>query len=265
MTAFPTPSTPFPNALLDHVMPTLRDTEWRLLCVVVRQTLGWSSGGNGRRKQRDWLSHRQLTRRTGRASGAISKAIDALVRSAYIEVTDEEGCQLLSPAERRRSNARLHYRLGPRLWSQIDPAPPVTADSMAQPAMPIAETPKHKATTTKPTYYKREPIGCADDVEKPVDNPAETPRLPQSEPDVRRALATYRALFMERSTRHEPPPIHWGRDGKRIRALLALYGSDRVVELLEAFFRCDDEWIRRSGYSLGAFEAAVPRMLMRLP
>ena len=27
--------TPFPNKLIDEVMPTLRDTEWRVLCVIL--------------------------------------------------------------------------------------------------------------------------------------------------------------------------------------------------------------------------------------
>jgi len=30
-----TNTTPFPNYLLNEVMPTLKDTEWRLLCVIV--------------------------------------------------------------------------------------------------------------------------------------------------------------------------------------------------------------------------------------
>ncbi len=63
-------TTPFPNHLLDNAMPRLRDTEWRLLCVLVRQTLGWQNKSEGGRKQRDWLTQAQLKKRTGRDSAA---------------------------------------------------------------------------------------------------------------------------------------------------------------------------------------------------
>ena len=53
--AFPARSTPFPSHLLDDAMPLLSDTEWRVLCVVVRQTLGWEDGQGGRKRE-DWLT-----------------------------------------------------------------------------------------------------------------------------------------------------------------------------------------------------------------
>jgi hypothetical protein len=106
-------TTPFPNFLLDGVMPTLRDTEWRVLCVVVRQTRGWRDPQTGRRKQSDWLTHRQLQRRTGRASAAVCRAIDSLVHLELIEVRDELGKMLPTADDRRRSGRRLYYRLHP--------------------------------------------------------------------------------------------------------------------------------------------------------
>ena len=78
------PFTAIPNVLIDEVMPTLKDTEWRLLCVIARQTLGWVDK-NGKRKQRDWMSQSQLIARTGRNSAALSTALDVLVRENLIE------------------------------------------------------------------------------------------------------------------------------------------------------------------------------------
>ena len=40
-----TPFAAFPCVLIDRLMPTLKDTEWRLICVIVRQTVGWGAGG----------------------------------------------------------------------------------------------------------------------------------------------------------------------------------------------------------------------------
>lgn len=101
-------------------MPDLSGTEWRLLCVVVRQTLGWQQGGNpAARKSRDWLTHRQLKARTGRASAAVSQAIDRLVRKNLIQVQNAEGQLLLTPQERRRCQGRLFFSLTPNLVRQI--------------------------------------------------------------------------------------------------------------------------------------------------
>lgn len=117
---FPAGSTPFPNLLIDRVMPELSDTEWRLLCVVCRQTLGFvSPDGTGNRRARDWLTHRQLKARTGRASEAVSRALDGLVRKDLIRVTGLDGRPLPTPAERRRCQGTLFFGLSPRLLRQI--------------------------------------------------------------------------------------------------------------------------------------------------
>jgi len=114
-------------------MPRLRDTELRVLLVVLRQTWGWKADGwrshggesgntdTGNRqatndkkptKRRDWLSHRQLCRRTGRGSEAVSGAVASLTASGLIIVEDASGRPLRTPEERRRCLGRLYYRPG---------------------------------------------------------------------------------------------------------------------------------------------------------
>lgn len=103
-------TTPFPDWLLDRVMPRLRDVEWRLICVLVRQTLGWRAS-DGNTKQSDWLSHSQLRRRTGRSSSAISPAIEFLCRNRLVEIDDGQGRPLATASERRRHRGPLFFRL----------------------------------------------------------------------------------------------------------------------------------------------------------
>lgn len=103
-------TTPFPDWLLDKLMSRLRDVEWRLICVLVRQTLGWQTG-DGKFKQSDWLSHSQLRRRTGRSSSAISPAIDFLCRNRLVEIDDGQGNPLPRAYERRRHRGPLFFRL----------------------------------------------------------------------------------------------------------------------------------------------------------
>lgn len=97
-----------PAAVIDTILPQLKDTELRVLLIVLRQT--W-----GRNKEVDWLSHTQLKARTGRASEAVSGALDALVQRGLVTVRDERGAFLSDAVQRRRSRARLYLCPGPAL------------------------------------------------------------------------------------------------------------------------------------------------------
>lgn len=134
---------PVPICLVDAVMPRLKDTEWRVLMVVLRQTAGRQAepartvqGQQAGKlptkskqpptKRRDWLSHSQLCRRTGRGSGAVSAAIASLTASGLIIVEDAAGMALATPEERRRCLSRLYFRPGDKLTVPVEnkSAPP---------------------------------------------------------------------------------------------------------------------------------------------
>jgi len=126
---------PVPVRLVDAVMPGLRDTELRVLLVVLRQTWGWRADGqagggahNAAHKRRDWLSHRQLCRRTGRGSDAVSGAVGSLTASGLIVVEDAGGRPLATPEERRRCLGRLYFRPG-EVWTEEGVEMWKTADS----------------------------------------------------------------------------------------------------------------------------------------
>ena len=113
-----------PTRLTDALMPALRDTELRVLLVVLRATWGWRAAPDApATRRREWLSHALLCRRTGRGSEAVSGAVDALVRSGLLAVEDSAGRPLTTPAERRRYLGRLYYRAGDALVAARDPEP----------------------------------------------------------------------------------------------------------------------------------------------
>ena len=110
---------PIPNRLFDEVLPELTDTELRVLLIVMRSTLGWREGsddGTWRFKRRDWITHRQLIRRTGRSSASVSSAIQSLIDASLIVVEDASGKQLMSALERRVTIGKLYYGLGVDMW-----------------------------------------------------------------------------------------------------------------------------------------------------
>jgi hypothetical protein len=264
MTPYPTHSTPFPNALLDQVMPTLKDTEFRLLCVIVRATLGWRDPKSGQRKRVAWLSHSQIKARTGRSSEAVSHAIDVLVTRGYVIVTSEHGGVLHTAAERRRCSGGLFFEVPHSLWEEAGSEGTPTEQASPKSEVGTRKSEIRNPKTTKETENKNPPSGGRVTKppigENPVENSKRTPIQPAN--DVLRFLEAYRTLFQQKSTRGEPPPIHWARDGQTVKRLLSTYPYERLQDLLIHFFACEDAWIKRRGYSLAAFERWIPQRLV---
>lgn len=85
-------TTQTPNIIFNGLMKEMSDTELRVVLIVTRATLGWiMDREKGMRKEEDWISHSQLKHKTGRESGAISKAIDRCIQKGWIEARDHSG------------------------------------------------------------------------------------------------------------------------------------------------------------------------------
>lgn len=115
-----------PVLFIDELMPQLKDTELRTLLAVVRQIRV-----TGMEASYTWLVHAELCRRTGRASAAVSGAVDSLARRGLLEVTDERGRALRTPSERRSADGRRLYRLGSR-FAELTIAKAKTIDYTTQ-------------------------------------------------------------------------------------------------------------------------------------
>lgn len=242
-------TTPFPNRLLDEVMPALKDTEWRLLCVVVRQTLGWTDG-TGRRKEQDWLTHSQLKARTNRASAAVSQGVEGLVRRGLIEVRNEAGELLLTPQERRRARGQLFYRLPPR---RLTTTSVTTMESEAA----FSQSGLRKAKTTKETgtkNYLENPLSFSES-ERFVSVAEDVFGIAQDvlpdDPAIAAFVERYRELY-RRHLEREAPAVYEG-DYRLLSHRLEKYGAGELERLLPAFFISDFGYVRRRDYSLRSF------------
>ncbi len=100
----PSPETPWmktPLVLMDHLMPTLKDTELRLLLVLLRR-----SQSRYRRTDRPMIiPYRQLMNATGRRSEAISKAIASLSRRGLIHRHRAQVQRVLNKPNKHASNS----------------------------------------------------------------------------------------------------------------------------------------------------------------
>lgn len=116
----PNSTTSVPNIFFDVHLRELKQAELKVLLVVTRQTNGWKDGrGKFGRKEIDWIAGSQLQQKTGCSKRAISNATDILVRKKLIEVLDEKGYVLNSPAK-RQGKFKLFYRLSDDVYKPVE-------------------------------------------------------------------------------------------------------------------------------------------------
>ncbi len=171
--------------VVDDLLPSLKDTELRLLLVVLRQTLL-------RNKRFDWLASRQLKERTGRASEAVSAAIDALVTRGLLEVRNEQGRLLSTPQQRRREQGRLFFRLGPALLGVAPVASVASEDRLMDTARDVFDFPKTTGSTYKENCRLRKPntqVPPAPVAGTPELSAAQRARIEQEKERIRQRLA----------------------------------------------------------------------------
>lgn len=135
-------TTQVPNILFDYWVKELKDTELRILLLVIRQTLGWiEDKRTGRRKERDWISQKKIMAKTGRSTKSIADAIDELVNKNLIDVFDGEDNILKTKEE--RSGRKCYYRLNTSLLfspTSLKSKPESSLESKHYKRNPIKET-----------------------------------------------------------------------------------------------------------------------------
>jgi hypothetical protein len=286
----PIPTTPIPNALLDEVMPTLGDTPWRLLCVVVRQTLGWQADSG--RKERDWLSHAQLKARTGRHSAAVCAAIEELVQRGLIKVEDEQGRPLVTPQARRRARSRVFYRLHPDCLKESAAQREFVLSKsyvkdkgdnstrLDKPEVPpnqrmISESAFHNAKTTKENQTKnsfKDNSWSVSENEMPSNARMENVGERQGEhhlqldaPDYKSAsdemasaeavsafIEHYQALYLHYRPGQSVPAIS-NTHRELLQKRLTQHSPETLLKWLPLFFASSFGYVRRRNYSLDSF------------
>ncbi|MDF2441467.1 MAG: Bacteriophage replication protein [Abditibacteriota bacterium] len=242
-----TPFTAFPNVLLDQVMPTLKDTEWRLLCVIVRQTIGWRDEAGGRR-QRDWISRSQLMRRTGRNSEALSRAVDRLVARRLIVVQDEAGRVLSTARQRQRLGSKLFYALHPDGWKWSD-----VERGCAKTEQAFEREGDGKANTTKENDKER--WDWLEEAKKIFDLRPE--RVAVMELDDGSVVKQFGELYLRgyRQTLAKKPPrlVLTKADIEKLEKLINERGYDHMAGLLAQFWQVQWNWVKNRDYGLETF------------
>ena len=276
-------TTPVPNALIDAFLPHLSDTELRVLLVVDRATLGWKEGVG--RKKSDWLSHRQLQARTGRAGASVSHAVEHLVRRGLLVVEDGDGRARDSAASRRAARGRLYFRLGdallrPDLDQSLTAAPQASDLSVAERIAPEEQQEKRKSPqdaassslrrlqklkTTKETgtKEKKETLDTTPSLESEVNflhdgsggDGTEAVQDYQAE-DLEAQTVWFLGVFSQAYRLARPgeavPPFE-DADRALLRRFLGQPGPAVLKAWLPAFFASSFGYAQRRGWSLGCY------------
>jgi len=88
--------TMFNNYTLDHIMPDLSASGWKVLCVAIRQTIGWQDeeAESGRREM-EVISYSQFRQMTGiRSDQTVARAIKECVDKGYMLRVPGEGQEI---------------------------------------------------------------------------------------------------------------------------------------------------------------------------
>ena len=101
-------TTPVPNEVFDVWLPLLSESEYKILCIIIRQTYGWVDTKTGGRKMRDRISHGQFVKKTKLSRRAVSSGVEGLVAKGLISITSHSG-KSLHLREERRGKTVLYY------------------------------------------------------------------------------------------------------------------------------------------------------------
>lgn len=238
-------TTQIPNIIIDEWAGRLSGTEFKILIVITRQTIGWIEDfETGRRKSRDWLSMSQIELKTGGKRRTISDAVKALIEKHHlIEATDAEG-NLLDTGEKRRKNfGQIFYRLtlkapDPTLFDKPrrEQKTHTEKKSSNQAVSSYREQNlrTQKLHTTKETIITKETLR------------ADEPRTPETKEKKSKPISDH-ALFTRffydaaKATRGVTPIIT-GADGQMLKRMLAAGISRETLEQAATFFLSDREF-----------------------
>ena len=101
-------TTQVPNILFDLHLPSLTESELKILLIIIRQTYGWIDRYTGKRKLQDRISHSQFITKSGLSRRVISKAIQNLVSKGLVSITCRNGNNLNGVNDRRGKTSLVY-------------------------------------------------------------------------------------------------------------------------------------------------------------
>ena len=242
------------NEVLERLAKTRIPGEaGQVLNFVLRKTYGWH-------KKEDAISLSQFVEGTGLSKVHICRAIRILKKMKLL-TQDNTFTQLGNTTFTQKGKAIsqvYEFNKNFDLWQPLPKK--VTLPKKVKVVTQKGQIPLPKKDTTKETIQKKllqkkttlaEPSGSL-----PIDKEI----IKKPNPDIKIFIDWYSDWFL--SVFDEKPLIEGGKDGTIVRRLLGTYGLEKLKGLAEAFFESDDEFIQKTGYTIGVFSKVINKLLI---
>lgn len=244
-------TTQVPNVLIDEWMPRLSDVEFRLLLIVVRQTLGWIEDLETKtRKTEDWISSSQLVAKSGRSRKHISKAMKELIEIHGLVIAVDSKGRALDTAEKRKAKfGKIFYRLNVHAPAATLFDKPLISSLSSRASKGRTEGEEgtkgrtQKGRTTKETHKQK---GSS------TTTRTASPSAPEKKgnPDHKKFLAFWdETVPRTRGIK----PIYTGADMKNLKRILDFGIEEQTLEQIALYFLAD--------YSFKAFSPSISTLL----
>ncbi len=227
-------STQIPHIIIRGWMPMLSDVELRVLLVVADQTLGWIEDvETGRRKEKDWISHTQLCKKTGRSDRGITTAVKTLIgEHKLIQAYDEAGNLLDTSIKRQKLGNKIFYRLSLH-------QPPATLFDTPSTSAKFAGVGKKASKTVEPPQNLR-PQNLRTTKETPLTKEIHASEKSDAEISRKKDHMVFVDFWYEmvKKTRQIKPVIT-SVDGQNLKRVLTAGVPESLLEQIALFFLAD--------------------------
>ena len=250
------------NELMEEFAKTRIPGEARqVLDFILRKTYGWH-------KKEDALSLSQFVGGTGLSKVHICQAIRTLKKMNLItqnsNVTEFGNTTF---TEKGKAIGQVYgFNKNFDLWQPLPKK--VTLPKKVKGFTEKGNKPLPNSDTTKENYTKEtitkekestlstlsDPIG----ITPPLTTKISKKSIPPN-PDVKIFIDWYSDKFLH--VFGEKPVIEGAKDGAIIKRLLGVYGLEKLTGLGEAFFGSDDEFICKTGYTIGVFSKVLNKLI----
>jgi hypothetical protein len=169
----------------------------------------------------------------------------------------------IADGKRRSAESIPQRRRTPKNAEERRETAPNTASpspSLSPSPTPIpTPTPREEKELKKELTRTSQNDGAAQPPSEPTEGVTRAAKK-QANPQVAQLIDRFHDGFVQKFGRK--PVIHPGKDGAISKRLLGIHDYDLLCRLLDAYFASTDRYITNSGYTLGAFEGCVNRLIV---
>jgi len=194
--------------------------DWLVLWTILRKTYGWH-------KKEDEISITQFERITGLKRASVYRAIKGLLAKKLIDVS-------------KRANSNINiYNFNKNFEEWI---------SISKSATPISKS-ANESISKSATHKRKE----RNNYIEPISKSANTPN-----PNVKLFIDYWHTLFQQKFSQN----YVWNgaKEGALIKTLLKNIPLEDLKSKAILFFTCNDEFIKKSGYTIGVFYSQINKL-----